>query len=874
MENNTKGNKVVIAIVTLVIIIAVILLFVFFKKPKYEVTLKVEGEVYKEENVKEGKLLKEPKEPKREGYTFLGWYNGIEKFDFDEPIEEDITLTAKWEIKTYTVTWDTGTETVKEEVKYNEKVNTREDPTRVGYTFVGWYVNNAKFSFDTLIKNNTVIVAKWEKNTTASYKVEHYLMNTGGTYSSYPTETDTYEGQIGANVSISPKNYVGFTTPATKETIVNEDGSSAIRYYYERNKYTLKLNNTNEFIEELTGSGEFYYNEEVRIDAKVLTGYTFDGWSNGVKDKTYTFNMPAENLELTASAIPSTDTLVTLRKYLMDLNGEYKTYEEVTITGVTNEEVVIPKEEIEGFTYDKEEGGIVSPDGSTVVSVYYSRNKYNVEFNKTTGIEEVPESNEYYYGTSIDLTATLLEGYDFIKWTLLDGSTYSLENGLTLIVKEDLNLTAVAEKKKFNITFIDGENTIKEITKEYNDKLLEEEIPSLETKEGYTFLGWYNEEELFDINTNIKENITLKAKYKVNDNTIVFKVNNQVYKILTGEENTEINMIDNPVKEGYTFDGWYKDGELYDFSLNNKFTKEGIEVEARFVIIVEDIDNYIDGLIQESDMYNVSFNKETDVVEVELQNTELLFKDVLYLLDNVNNIINKEEVKDIVITYNDLVYTIDSVEKLNNLKEKINENYGSLKLSDYCYEKLSVLIELDEKIARTTDRKVKEEYSVILTNQYIIDKNLFSSFGEELLSIIENNNKDNSKYHITVDENVITLYATPTKTVLSTIQGSGVLTAMQRLLNLPYVENLKLNFENMDEVVVTASDITDENFEDFGMSLIPSFSKAIGKAEGRVATLKNSEIIGLEVSATLTLKEGYTISGNTLTNYVITFKSN
>ena len=51
-------------------------------------------------SVRENSTVSEPAEPTRSGYTFLGWFaDGSEtKFDFNTPITEDITLTAKWQL--------------------------------------------------------------------------------------------------------------------------------------------------------------------------------------------------------------------------------------------------------------------------------------------------------------------------------------------------------------------------------------------------------------------------------------------------------------------------------------------------------------------------------------------------------------------------------------------------------------------------------------------------------------------------------------------------------------------------------------------------------------------------------------------------------
>ena len=54
--------------------------------------------------VEENKRASAPNDPTKEGYTFLGWYVGDEKWSFiSHTITENITLKAKWEIKSYTV---------------------------------------------------------------------------------------------------------------------------------------------------------------------------------------------------------------------------------------------------------------------------------------------------------------------------------------------------------------------------------------------------------------------------------------------------------------------------------------------------------------------------------------------------------------------------------------------------------------------------------------------------------------------------------------------------------------------------------------------------------------------------------------------------
>ena len=55
--------------------------------------------------VPEGELPEKPEDPVKDGYTFMGWYNGTTKYDFTDYIYADMTLVAKW---TGTMPWTSG----------------------------------------------------------------------------------------------------------------------------------------------------------------------------------------------------------------------------------------------------------------------------------------------------------------------------------------------------------------------------------------------------------------------------------------------------------------------------------------------------------------------------------------------------------------------------------------------------------------------------------------------------------------------------------------------------------------------------------------------------------------------------------------------
>lgn len=137
------------------------------------------------DNDKNSKFTELVPEPTKENYTFAGWYNGDEKFDFTTVPTGDVTLTAKWTAKNYEVSFITehGKTPTSQNVKYN---GTASDPGKLkeeGYTFIGWYADEAhktKFDFSTPIKSNTKVYAKWEKN--APVLPDTYELNVSGAF--------------------------------------------------------------------------------------------------------------------------------------------------------------------------------------------------------------------------------------------------------------------------------------------------------------------------------------------------------------------------------------------------------------------------------------------------------------------------------------------------------------------------------------------------------------------------------------------------------------------------------------------------------------------------------------------------------------------
>ena len=89
------------------------------------------------------------------------------KFGDDMPAN-NITAIAKWEARTYTITFktDDGTQIVAQTYKYGEKTVAPNNPTRNGYNFTGWTFSDVTFKFgDDMPSQNIIASAEWTYKT-------------------------------------------------------------------------------------------------------------------------------------------------------------------------------------------------------------------------------------------------------------------------------------------------------------------------------------------------------------------------------------------------------------------------------------------------------------------------------------------------------------------------------------------------------------------------------------------------------------------------------------------------------------------------------------------------------------------------------------
>ena len=114
-----------------------------------------------------------PAEPERVGYTFDGWFvdDGTFEIPFTSTTLENGTFTAyaKWNVQNFSIYFNSngGSNVQPIQAEFGSPITAPTPPTRLGYSFVGWYADSAlqtEFVFSTMPAQSCTVYARWQAN--------------------------------------------------------------------------------------------------------------------------------------------------------------------------------------------------------------------------------------------------------------------------------------------------------------------------------------------------------------------------------------------------------------------------------------------------------------------------------------------------------------------------------------------------------------------------------------------------------------------------------------------------------------------------------------------------------------------------------------
>ncbi|QNU65951.1 InlB B-repeat-containing protein [Ruminiclostridium herbifermentans] len=500
-----------------------------------------------------GSKITQPENPIKAGFEFGGWYKEAEcinEWDFEtDTVTQNIILYAKWVNSTplptvYTVTFNVdGGSAVPAIVNIasGSKITQPENPIKAEFEFGGWYkeaecINEWDFETDT-VTQNIILYAKWV-NSTPLPTVYTVTFNVDGG-SVVPAI---------ANIASGSK----ITQPENPIKAGFEFGG-----WYKESECI----NEWDFATDTVTQNIILY---AKWTAKEPVGTTFVVMfdSNG-GSKVSAIKDVIEGSKITEPAEPT--------KTGYDFKGWYTNSALTDLwdfaTDTVNEDMIL---------YAK---WVIKESAEPTFVVVFDSNGGS----KVSAIKGIIEGS-----TITEPLEPTKEGYIFEGWYKNSALT-DLWDFTADTVTEDTILyakwTAITPQPsvfivKFNST---GGSIVPDINVTSGSAIT---VPLEPTKEGYTFAGWYKEAEYinawdFDIDV-VNENIILYAKWTEKEPlstcTVMFDSNGgskvaAIKDVIVGSTITE---PPKPTKEGYDFEGWYKNSALtvsWDFA-TDKVTED------------------------------------------------------------------------------------------------------------------------------------------------------------------------------------------------------------------------------------------------------------------------------------------------------------
>ena len=351
-----------------------------------------------------GTAIVAPADPAREGYTFMGWDKAIPT----TMPAENVTITAKWQVNQYTVTFDTagGSEIASITQNYGTAITAPADPTREGYTFLGW----DKAIPATMPAENVTIKAKWKVN---SYTI---TFDTAGGSEIAPITQD-YGTTVTAPEAPTKIGYtfkgwdkeIPATMPAENLTLTAQ---------WMVNRYTISFNTDGG--SEVAPITQDYGSAITAPADPTREGYTFTGWDKAIPE-----TMPAENMTITAQWAVNQYTVT------FDTAGGSDI---APITQDYGSNITAPADPTrEGYTFTGWDKAIpeTMPAENMTITAQWTVNQYTITYDLDGG---TAEGNPVFYtaeSPAITLNAPTKAGYVFTGWS---GTDLVGEDNLTVTI--------------------------------------------------------------------------------------------------------------------------------------------------------------------------------------------------------------------------------------------------------------------------------------------------------------------------------------------------------------------------------------------------------------------------------------------------------
>jgi uncharacterized repeat protein (TIGR02543 family) len=398
--------------------------------------------------------------PTKTGHAFAGWYedalfSGSQITQIAFGSMGNKTLYAKWTLNSYTMSFASNGGSLVSSITqdYGTAVSAPANPTRTGYTFVGW---NPTFP-STVPGQNQTYNAQWIVN---SYRMTFDSAG-GGAVGSI---LDSFGRAL--NPPVNPTR-TGYTfagwSPEIPSTVPAFDQTFTAQWTV--NTYTMTFDSVGgSIVNDITQ--EFGSNLNAPANPS-RTGYAFTGWSPVIPS-----TIPAQNQTFTAQW--------TINSYTMtfDSAGGSAVGAITQAFGMALSNPANPTKT--GYTFAGWSPAIPStvPAQNQTFTAQWTVNTYTMTFDSAGG--SLVDAITQAFGTALSNPANPTKtGYTFAGWSPQVPST---------VPAQHQNFTAQWTVNTYTLTFdTTGGSVIEPIVQAYGTSIV---APANPTREGYVFNGW------------------------------------------------------------------------------------------------------------------------------------------------------------------------------------------------------------------------------------------------------------------------------------------------------------------------------------------------------------------------------------------------
>ena len=536
--------------------------------------------------------------PNKKGYTFDGWYedSNLTIKHESSTVTSDLNLYGKWTPKNYKISFDSqgGNTLGAKEVTYDQTYGDLPTPTRQGYTFTGWYLNNTHITSQSKVQimQDTTLKASWKADEHTVYQVNHYqenIDNDGYTLVDNQQLNGTTNSQVTPNTHL----YDGFKSPSKKEVIIKGDGTTVVNYYYQRNLYALTIDGDSGIVSS-NGQGNYRYGQNASFNVEVKEGYTFDHFE--INNEPIT-----NNLTITKDTKVKAITKINTYTISYELNGGTANHLKDTYTVQDEYQLPIPKKK--GYTFiGWNDGTQTNPlkdmklskgtTGNKTYTAYYKASTYQISFN-TDGGNEIKDKTVTYESTYGKLETPTKQGYTFVGWYLKDTpiteeTQVDITSDTTLKAKWQAN-TDTSYKVKYLIESLDDSQKYEEYkTVDATGTTDQKAQPKAIEIEGFT-PDQFNE-------VTIKGDGTTVCEYKYTRNTYTVSLQTDAgvktpYNAGSYKYGKEVT-VSVDLKTGYQIQSWSypENSTSKDTSLKFNVPAQNINIVVKTEVITYSVD--------------------------------------------------------------------------------------------------------------------------------------------------------------------------------------------------------------------------------------------------------------------------------------------